>query len=113
MGLREEGWGSVSQVPPIKLSYQSGSSTRSDVVATLRQMWKNVLGIDVELESVNSSELRKEIAAATNNPNGLQFWLTVWVADYPDPQDWLTLQFDKGVPNNNTNYGQNNSADVL
>ncbi|HET9920508.1 MAG TPA: peptide ABC transporter substrate-binding protein, partial [Ktedonobacteraceae bacterium] len=23
---------------------------------------------------------------------------------------WTTLQFDKGVPNNNGNYGQNNSA---
>jgi peptide/nickel transport system substrate-binding protein/oligopeptide transport system substrate-binding protein len=40
-------------------------------------------------------------------------WFIAWVADYPDPQDWLTLQFDKGVPNNSTNYGQNHSLQAL
>ena len=39
-------------------------------------------------------------------------WYSGWVADYPDPQDWTTLQFDKGVPNNNINYGQNTSSDA-
>jgi len=42
----------------------------------------------------------------------LQFWNIGWIADYPDPQDWTTLQFDKGVPNNNMNYGQNNTSDA-
>ncbi len=40
-------------------------------------------------------------------------WRFGWVADYPDPQDWLTLQFDKGAPNNTVNYGQNNSSDAV
>ncbi|MGH2509680.1 MAG: peptide ABC transporter substrate-binding protein, partial [Ktedonobacteraceae bacterium] len=30
----------------------------------------------------------------------------------PDPQDWTTLQFDKGAPNNQNNYGQNTSPDA-
>src|SRR5205085_8894214 len=34
-------------------------------------------------------------------------------ADYPDPQDWTTLQFDKGSAQNYMNYGQNNTADAL
>ncbi|HAE83145.1 MAG TPA: peptide ABC transporter substrate-binding protein, partial [Ktedonobacter sp.] len=50
--------------------------------------------------------------AATNNAKGLQFWGIAWIADYPDPQDWTTLQFDKGVPNNNMNYGQNSTSDA-
>ena len=40
-------------------------------------------------------------------PMACRFWGIAWIADYPDPQDWTTLQFDKGVPNNNINYGQN------
>jgi len=52
------------------------------------------------------------LSAAINNSHGLQMWFLGWGADYPDPQDFLTLQFDKGVPNNNQNYGQNNSADA-
>jgi peptide/nickel transport system substrate-binding protein/oligopeptide transport system substrate-binding protein len=39
-------------------------------------------------------------------------WSIGWIADYPDPQDWTSLQFAKGSPNNNANYGQNSSADA-
>ncbi|MDQ2907241.1 MAG: peptide ABC transporter substrate-binding protein, partial [Chloroflexota bacterium] len=31
-----------------------------------------------------------------------------WIADYPDPQDWVTLQFGLGQASNNWNYGNNN-----
>ena len=53
-------------------------------------------------------DLNRELSKIVTNK--LQFWAIGWIADYPDPQDWLTLQFDKGVPNNNMNYGQNNSS---
>ncbi len=53
-----------------------------------------------------------QVTLATGNPAGLQFWGLTWVAEYPDQQDWLTRQFDRGVPNNNMNYGQNTSSDV-
>ena len=39
-------------------------------------------------------------------------WGLAWVGEYPDPQDWLSLQFGKGSPNNNMNYGQNTSQDA-
>ncbi len=39
-------------------------------------------------------------------------WFLAWIADYPDPQDWTTLQFDKGASNNNWNWGQNLSSDA-
>ena len=75
-------------------------------------MWQNVLGVSVKVDAIDFNKLLSEIVAATNNPRGLQFWPIGWIADYPDPQDWLTMQFDKGVPNNNMNYGQNNTSDV-
>jgi peptide/nickel transport system substrate-binding protein/oligopeptide transport system substrate-binding protein len=31
-------------------------------------------------------------------------WLLGWIADYPDPQDWLSLQFAKTSPYNAANY---------
>ena len=36
-------------------------------------------------------------------------WGLAWVGEYPDPQDWLSLQFGNDSPNNNMNYGQNTS----
>jgi peptide/nickel transport system substrate-binding protein/oligopeptide transport system substrate-binding protein len=111
-GMQQEGWTSVSQIPPITLTYPSGSTESDNEVAALVQTWQNVLGISVKAAPTDFNKLLDEITAATNNPKGLQFWGIAWIADYPDPQDWTTLQFDKGVPNNNDNYGQNNSQDA-
>jgi oligopeptide transport system substrate-binding protein len=68
--------------------------------------------VSVKADPIDFNKLLSEITAATNNPKGLQFWGIGRIADYPDPQDWTTLQFDRGVPNNNMNYGQNNTSDA-
>ncbi len=111
-GMQQEGWSSVSQVPAIRLEYPSGTTELDNEVAALVQTWQTVLGVSVKPAPVDFNKLLDDITAATNNPHGLQFWNIGWIADYPDPQDWTTLQFDKGVPNNNMNYGQNNSSDA-
>ncbi len=112
MGLQEEGWSSISQMPSIKLTYNTGSKTTANAIAAIVQMWQSVLGVTVKTDAIDFNKLLDEITATTNNPHGLQMWRIDWYADYPDPQDWLTLQFDKGVPNNNMNYGQNTSTDA-
>jgi peptide/nickel transport system substrate-binding protein/oligopeptide transport system substrate-binding protein len=111
-GLQEEGWSSVSQMPAIKLTYDSGSPNTTNQIAAVQQMWQTTLGVSVKANPEDFNKLLADITAATNNANGLQFWAIGWIADYPDPQDWTTLQFDKGVPNNNSNYGQNNTSNA-
>lgn len=111
-GLQEEGWKSISQMPQITLTYASGLATTQQEVTTLAQMWKQVLGVTVTPAPVDYNTLLDKVTAATDNANGLQFWGLAWVAEYPDPQNWLTLQFDKGVPDNNMNYGQNTTSDA-
>ncbi len=112
-GLQQEGYSSVAQVPAITLTVSSGGSAdaRNEFQA-VQQMWQNTLGVKVTINDVDFNKLLTDITAATNNAKGLQMWNIGWIADYPDPQDWTTLQFDKGVPNNNMNYGQNSSADA-
>ncbi len=102
----------LSTLPPVRLTYPSGDKDSYNEVAALQQMWQNVLGVSVKADPIDINQLLSEITAATNNPKGLQFWGTGWIADYPDPQDWTTLQFGKGVPNNNMNYGQNQTSDA-
>jgi oligopeptide transport system substrate-binding protein len=111
-GMQEEGYSSVAQIPAIKLTYPSGSPDTNNEVAALQQMWQTTLGVSVKANPEDFNKLLSDITAATNNANGLQFWGIAWIADYPDPQDWTTLQFDKGVPNNNMNYGQNSTSDA-
>ncbi len=111
-GLKEEGWSSVAQLPPIQLTYATGLPNTELEVTLMIQMWQKTLGVRVTPDPVDYNTLLSQVALATNNPNGLQFWGLSWVAEYPDPQDWLTQQFGQGVPDNNMNYGQNTSTDA-
>jgi oligopeptide transport system substrate-binding protein len=107
-GLKQEGWSSVSQMPSVTLTYSSGGNQATkNEVSILQQDWQNVLGVAVKVEDIDFNKLLTDITA-----NTLQFWGIAWVADYPDPEDWLTLQFDVGSGNNNMNYGQNHSTDA-
>jgi peptide/nickel transport system substrate-binding protein/oligopeptide transport system substrate-binding protein len=81
-------------------------------VKALIATWQSVLGIAVKANPVDYNTLLDQVTAATNNPQGIAFWGLAWVAEYPDPQDWLTRQFDKGVPNNSMNFGQNSSKNA-
>ena len=109
-GLQEEQWSSASQVPPITLTYATGVASSAQEVTAIIAMWQKVLGVTVTADAVDYNTLLDKVTAATNNATGLQLWGLAWVAEYPDPQDWLSLQFDNGVPNNNMNYGQNTST---
>jgi oligopeptide transport system substrate-binding protein len=110
-GLQEEGM-TPATMPPITLTYAAGQKDLENEATVLQQMWQQTLGVSVKADPIDFNKLLAETTAATNNPKGLQFWGIAWIADYPDPQDWTTLQFDKGVPNNNSNYGQNNASDA-
>ncbi len=112
-GLREENL-TQKQLPPIVLSVP-GSNT-ADVraqYAVFQQMWQQALGITVTIDYVDYAKLQNEIGAATNNAHGLMFWYASWIADYPDAQDWTSLQFARGSQLNNMNYGQNSATDAV
>ena len=115
-GLQEEGYSSVSQLPPIKATYASSSPELANEVTTEIGMWKHVLGITVGTETLGfGSLLAAEAATIGKSPaqGGLQMWYAVWGADYPDPQDWTTLQFGDNQPYNVFNYGNNNGATAV
>jgi peptide/nickel transport system substrate-binding protein/oligopeptide transport system substrate-binding protein len=109
-GIHEEGWSSVVQMPKITLTYATGVPGFDQEVQALIQTWRNVLQVTVVSNPVDYNTLLDKVTAATFNAQGLQFWGLSWVGEYPDPQDWLSLQFARGVPNNNMNYGQNTST---
>jgi peptide/nickel transport system substrate-binding protein/oligopeptide transport system substrate-binding protein len=83
----------------------------------MKNMWETVLGgdwgkVQVDLVEVSFHDLVTTYFSNTfgNHKGAMQLWLIGWSADYPDPQDWLSLQFAPGSPNNVSNYqdGANN-----
>ncbi len=112
-GMQEENIKSLQQFPSVTFTYSSGNLvTAQTEMDLIQRQWTKNLGITVKMNDVQGQELNDKINSSVNNPNGLQLWYSGWSVDYPDPQNWTTLQFSKGSFWNASNYGQNNSADA-
>jgi len=113
-GLQEEGL-TLATFPRITITYQSNVAALADEITTIRQEWQQVLGVTTTIQVLDFNALLQlgansictQIDLTKCLNKGIQIGTAAWGADYPDPQDWLTLQFDKGAPNNGVNYGQN------
>jgi peptide/nickel transport system substrate-binding protein/oligopeptide transport system substrate-binding protein len=85
---------------PIKLSAGVNTDATQKEVATIAtQTWSQVLNLNASVAAYDDLVgLEQVILAPTGNT--AQAWLIGWVADYPDAQDWLSLQFYSTAPNN-------------
>ncbi len=109
-GLQEDGMTVASLGTVSVYGSSAGNPDIRNEFAAEQQMWQTGLGIQVKFVDEDFNKLISDITNATNNPKGIGMWGLGWGADYPDAQDFTTLQFDNGSQQNNMNYGQNNSA---
>jgi len=90
--LADSSYGSVEALPPIELTFSDTPRNRTRY-EWLAAKWKEVLGVEVTLNPVEPttySSLTKDINTAP-----LAFILG-WCADYPDPQNWLSVYWKTG-----------------
>lgn len=109
-GLQEEGMTVASLGTVSVYSSSAGDPDVRNEFAAEQQMWQTALGVTIKFIDEDFNKLTSDTINATNNPKGIAMWGLGWGADYPDPQDFTTLQVDNGSPQNNMNYGQNSSA---
>jgi peptide/nickel transport system substrate-binding protein/oligopeptide transport system substrate-binding protein len=110
--MTAQGYASAANFPPITLTYSSaGAQDVRNEVAAMQQMWQTTLNISVKTDDIQINKLFADEGLGSANP--LQFYTgPAWLADYPDPQDWTTLQFDKGQSQNGMSFGQNHGPDA-
>ncbi|GCE45599.1 peptide/nickel transport system substrate-binding protein/oligopeptide transport system substrate-binding protein [Thermosporothrix hazakensis] len=104
-GMKEAGY-TRSTFPQIKYTTTYSTSTGKQAVEAEQQMWQNVLGVKVLIDNIDWNRFLSNLNSTINSSKGMMMWQGGWSADYPDPQDWLTLQFGAGSNNNYWNYGQ-------
>jgi oligopeptide transport system substrate-binding protein len=119
-GLQAEGLTDAT-FPSITLYYPSGAADTAAQVTTMIQNWQQAFGVTIKSQAVDFNTLTTDtentLCQTPNDPQkclnkGLAMWWLGWIADYPDPQDWTTLQFGVNSTNNDMNYGQNLSSDI-
>jgi oligopeptide transport system substrate-binding protein len=91
---------------PIKLYINSQNATRLAIGNFAAQQWNTILGINVQVVPTEPLAMRPNIST---RGGPYQMWIIGWAADYPDPQDWLSLQF---TSNTATSLVGNNVADI-
>ncbi|MGE5335172.1 MAG: peptide ABC transporter substrate-binding protein [Nitrososphaerota archaeon] len=87
-----------NKVPPIKLSFNLSSNTAKLSAEAYQATWNQTFGINTTIDQTAWKTILSEEQAKT-----LQLYRFGWAADYPDPQDWLTLLFSSDSPYNEQN----------
>ena len=82
------------------------SATSEGLTSSAAQLWSSVLNLNVQ-----TNIIQKHYYSNLFPGNQAQAWIAGWIADYPDPQDWLTLQFTGGA-NNSNNFSDVNVPDL-
>jgi oligopeptide transport system substrate-binding protein len=90
--LAESSYGSADKLPEVTLTFGDTPRNRSRN-EWLAAKYKEVLGVDVKLNPVEPTTytaLTKDIKTAP------QTYILGWCADYPDPQNWLSVYWKTG-----------------
>lgn len=104
--LSAAGFADGKGLPKLTITYNAGQSDFDKIAATLQQMWQQNLGVTVEVRGQEQGKFNDDLTAMANEPAGseMMMYLSVWGADYPDPQNFLSQQLRTGVGNNNGHY---------
>ncbi|MCH9035921.1 MAG: peptide ABC transporter substrate-binding protein [Chloroflexi bacterium] len=97
----------AANLPTIILSVPGGGGAVGLDTEVVLEMWRRFLGVDVEIQ-------QSEFATFLNDLDRRRYQMFTlgWVADYPDPQDFLDILFHSESSNNHTGY-TNSEVDRL
>jgi len=107
--LQESRYGSnLANMPHITLTTSGdfGASVSLDMEVVL-QMWEKNLGIKVDIQQTEFATYLKDL-----HRRRFQMFETGWIADYPDPENFLDILFHSQSSNNHSNYS-NPEVDAL
>jgi ABC-type oligopeptide transport system substrate-binding subunit len=92
----------ANKMPEITLHLSGGGGTAGPVVTAMIEMWKQHLGIEVLIQQQEFAAFLQELNRRPT-PN-FQMYSIGWIADYPDPQDFLDILFHGESLDNHMGY---------
>ena len=96
--LKKAGYPDGKGFPKVTLQINSGGGDRNILIAeVVQKMLKENLNVDIEINTVPFAEHIEQVQSGKSD-----FFRFAWIADYPDPETFLTIFYGKHVPANNT-----------
>jgi oligopeptide transport system substrate-binding protein len=87
--LAESSYGGPEGLPEITMTVSSEVSGRVQEAEWLAGQFRDILGVEVQIEPVDGTTLIAMRKDLTTHPQLLYFG--GWIQDYPDPQNWLSV----------------------
>ena len=108
--LEESKYGDdLGNIPPITITTPGsfGANVSLDMEVVL-QMWERNLGITAEFQQTEFATFLKDL-----HKGRFQMFDIGWIADYPDPENFLDLLFHSDSSNNHTHYSNPEVDELL
>ena len=101
--------GDLANIPPITITTPGsfGANVSLDMEVIL-QMWERNLGITAEFQQTEYATFLKDL-----HKGRFQMFDIGWIADYPDPENFLDILFHSESTNNHTHYSNPEVDDLL
>ena len=101
--------GDLASIPPITITTPGsfGANVSLDMEVVL-QMWERNLGITAEFQQTEYATFLKDL-----HKGRFQMFDIGWIADYPDPENFLDILFHSKSSNNHTHYSNPEVDDLL
>jgi oligopeptide transport system substrate-binding protein len=89
----------ANSMPQITLTYAGAGGDAPDILTAITQGWKDILGVEVQLQASDYSAYLRELRRGT-----FQMFDAGWAADYPDPEDFIDKLFASDSQQNEQGY---------
>ncbi len=107
--VAESSYGDVSELPDITLSVSGGGGDVGGLTQAVIESYETNLGLTINVEQSPWPEFLADL----NNPDSpYQMYQLGWIADYPDPQNFLEILFHSDSAQNHGRYS-NPDLDAL
>lgn len=93
--LKKAGYADGKGFPKVTLQINSGGGNNILIAEVVQKMLKENLNVDVDINTVPFAEHIEQVQSGK-----VDFFRFAWIADYPDPETFLTIFYGKHVPAN-------------
>jgi oligopeptide transport system substrate-binding protein len=107
--LEQSSYGGPEALPDITFHVVGGGGSAGPETEAIVEMWRQNLGVEVALEQTEWATFLFDI---NQRPNPYPLFSLGWIADYPDPENFLDLHFHCDSTYNQTGYC-NREVDTL
>jgi oligopeptide transport system substrate-binding protein len=100
-------YGDVSNLPPITLTVEGYGNNIPGYLGAFIQEWQQNLGVEISVRQLEPGDFLYNLKQEKD-----EMFATGWIADYPDPHNFLDILFYTGSENNFFEYS-NPDLDTL